>query len=164
PDPNGCAGKSPGKVVMGGAPFYSDAEVYFAAGSTITVEAYPSSGWIFTGWGFMPGVPQGTTFIYSFTMNQPQVIHPLFQAARPSELAKLQFRLETRIHSRGHGARDADRCAGAALRVRLLVERGHGQPAVYGRRRARRRAHYGHLSACGADQCFDRPAGNRSPD
>ena len=82
-DPNGCVGKSPGKVVMGGAAFYSDGEVYVAAGSTLTVEAYPSSGWIFTGWGLMPGVPKGTTFIYSFTMNQPQVIHPLFQSARP---------------------------------------------------------------------------------
>jgi uncharacterized protein (TIGR03437 family) len=83
PDPQGCAGKSPGKVVMGGAPFYSDGEAYFGAGTSITVEAYPSSGWIFTGWGLMPGVPKGSTFIYSFTLNQPQVIHPLFQSARP---------------------------------------------------------------------------------
>ena len=82
-DPQGCAGKSPGKVVVGGKVCYSDDEVYFAAGSSVTVEAYPNSGWIFTGWGLMPGVPKGTTFIYSFPLNQPQVIHPLFQSARP---------------------------------------------------------------------------------
>jgi uncharacterized protein (TIGR03437 family) len=79
---DGCVGKSPGKVVVGNKVFYADGEVYVTAGSNLTVEAYPNSGWIFTGWGLMPGVPKGTTFIYSFPMNQPQVIHPLFQTAR----------------------------------------------------------------------------------
>jgi uncharacterized protein (TIGR03437 family) len=81
-DPNGCQ-TSPGTVMMNGTAYTSDAEVYYAAGTGMTLEAYPSSGWIFTGWGLMPGVAPGTSYHYQFTLNQPQVIHPLFQTARP---------------------------------------------------------------------------------
>ena len=81
-DPSGCAAISPGTVMMNGAIFSSDTEQYYPASSLVTVEAYPASGWIFTGWGLMPGVPSGTAFHYSFLLNQPQVIHPLFQSAR----------------------------------------------------------------------------------
>lgn len=81
-DPAGCASTSPGTVMMNGAVYTSDTEQYYAAGSSVTVEAYPASGWIFTGWGMMPGVPPGTAFHYTFPLNQPQVVHPLFQSAR----------------------------------------------------------------------------------
>jgi len=67
---------------MNGAPYKSDTELYLAAGTGMTLEAFPSSGWIFTGWGMMPGVPPGKSFHYEFILNQPQVIHPLFQSAR----------------------------------------------------------------------------------
>jgi uncharacterized protein (TIGR03437 family) len=81
-DPSSCK-NTPGTVSMNGGNYTSDTEIYFPAGSTVTLDAYPSSGWIFTGWGLMPGVPSGTSFHYVFILNQPQVIHPLFQSARP---------------------------------------------------------------------------------
>jgi uncharacterized protein (TIGR03437 family) len=86
-DPSGCASTSPGTVKMNGSIFTADTEQYYTAGSSVTLEAYPASGWIFTGWGMMPGVPAATAFQTRFTLNQPQVIHPLFQSARAIGIA-----------------------------------------------------------------------------
>jgi uncharacterized protein (TIGR03437 family) len=81
-DTSGCT-NTPGTVMVNGTPYTSDGEDYFAPGTNMVIDAYPSSGWIFTGWGPMPGVPTGKTFHYEFPLNQPQVIRPLFQSARP---------------------------------------------------------------------------------
>jgi uncharacterized protein (TIGR03437 family) len=113
PDPLGCtassfpapgqpfpplppAPPSPGEVSVNGTIFWADGEIYAPAGSTVQVEAHPSDGcsgsgqcrggYIFTGWGLMPGVPPGSTFIWQFPLNQPQVVHPLFQQAQPLQV------------------------------------------------------------------------------
>lgn len=82
-----CQQQSPGTVIMNGTAFLSDIEQYYPAGSTVTLEAYPSKGYIFAGWGLMEGVPKGSTFIWSFPLNQPQSVHPLFQTAQPIQVA-----------------------------------------------------------------------------
>jgi uncharacterized protein (TIGR03437 family) len=81
-----CLAHSPGTVVMNGTKFLSSGQIYVPAGSVVKLEAYPASGFIFTGWGEIPGQPSGTAFLYSFTVNQPQGVHPLFQSARPIQI------------------------------------------------------------------------------
>ena len=78
-----CLQFSPGRVYMNGELFTSDAERYFPADSTVTLQVYPNPGYVFNGWGPMPGVNVTTAFQFSFPLNQPQVIRPLFNSARP---------------------------------------------------------------------------------
>jgi uncharacterized protein (TIGR03437 family) len=86
-DDTGCLSSSPGKVFINGEEFTHDGQRYFAANSQVSLEAYPNAGYIFTGWGMMPGVDVKNTFQFSFSLNQPQVIHPLFTTARPVQLS-----------------------------------------------------------------------------
>ena len=88
--PQGSPCPSPATIYINHTAYTQDAEIYLPAGTQVTVEAYPNDGWIFTGWGQLPGNPTGNGFIRTFTLNQPQVLRPLFQAAR-----KLQVNVNT---------------------------------------------------------------------
>lgn len=75
--------RSPGTVFINQIPYKQDNEVYFEAGSEITIEAYPNEGWVFNGWGQLPGANSSiNTFVKKFVLNQPQVLRPIFQSAR----------------------------------------------------------------------------------
>jgi uncharacterized protein (TIGR03437 family) len=93
-----CWPPSPGMVMVGGTIYWADADIYLGAGASVQAEAHPaqgcsgsmnicSGGWIFTGWGMMPGVPSASTFIWTFPLNQPQSLHPLFQQAQPIQIS-----------------------------------------------------------------------------
>lgn len=73
-----CSG--PGTVFVNGVPYSSDTDIYFNAGSTITLRAEPAPGYVFTGW--LQGI--GNTiqgFLNSFTLNHPTIIYPQFLPA-----------------------------------------------------------------------------------
>ncbi|HWB84088.1 MAG TPA: hypothetical protein VG675_08110 [Bryobacteraceae bacterium] len=80
PDPP-CA--SPGTVWVDQAAFQQDTEVWADAGSTVTLDAAPNTGYVFEGWA------EGATMlppIYSFTLNAPTILYPRFSTARAVQL------------------------------------------------------------------------------
>jgi len=77
-----CAPHSPGSVAVNGILYSQDADLYFPAGSQVSVQAYPNSGYVFAGWS-IPGVSAGNAFLASFVINQPLRVTPMFQNARP---------------------------------------------------------------------------------
>ncbi|HWB84077.1 MAG TPA: hypothetical protein VG675_08055 [Bryobacteraceae bacterium] len=79
-----CQG--PGTVYVNGTPVTSDQDIYVSPGSSVTLQAVPSDGYVFTGWAPGPGqVIQG--FQNFVTVNQPVTVHPIFQSARHINLA-----------------------------------------------------------------------------
>jgi uncharacterized protein (TIGR03437 family) len=68
---------APGVVYIGGTCYWSSAVVFQAAGSLITLNAYPYPGYVFTGWAFNSGAP--TAFLTQFTLNGPTSITPFFE-------------------------------------------------------------------------------------
>lgn len=81
-----CQQHSPGRVYINNEMFTSDTVRYFAAGSTVELQAYPNSGYVFYGWGGPTAVARSNAFVYSFPLNQPQVVTPMFQPARPLQI------------------------------------------------------------------------------
>jgi uncharacterized protein (TIGR03437 family) len=76
--------QSPGTVIINGQNFIQNGELYLPAGSTVTAEAHPNTGWIFAGWLGVPG--SGNTsqaFLNTWTANGPMTLYPVFQSARP---------------------------------------------------------------------------------
>jgi uncharacterized protein (TIGR03437 family) len=69
---------SPGTVWVNGSPFQVNTDVWEPAGTTVTLQATPSAGYIFVGWQQGSDLP----VIYSFTLNAPTFIYPEFVPAR----------------------------------------------------------------------------------
>jgi uncharacterized protein (TIGR03437 family) len=92
--PSGVTCPSPGTVYVNGAPYVHDAIVYVAAGSAAVMQAYPSDGYIFTGWG--PGLATDTILGFQKTVvvNQPTLVYPQFQVARNINLASVPSGLQ----------------------------------------------------------------------
>jgi uncharacterized protein (TIGR03437 family) len=96
PDLANC--QSPGTVLVNGAPFIANADVYVGANSTAILQAFPNPGYVFLGW--QPGANQVIQgFQNTVTMAYPLLVYPLFQVARkvnlvtdPPELALLADR------------------------------------------------------------------------
>ena len=83
PDLSNCA--SPGTVLVNGAPYIATATVYLAANSSAILQAFPSSGYVFTGWG--QGANQTVVgFQNTVTMAYPMTVYPEFQPARQVNL------------------------------------------------------------------------------
>lgn len=75
-----CPG-SPGVVIANGTRVSGDSDLYFTAGTEVTLEAVANSGWVFAGWGQAPGNRiQG--YQDTATMNGPVGVYPQFQQAR----------------------------------------------------------------------------------
>src|SRR6267378_2267541 len=75
---------SPGRVVVNGQTFIQNGEIYVGAGSTIAVEALPNPGFVFGGWGPVPGAgSESQAFVNSYIVNQPIIIRPRFGFAVP---------------------------------------------------------------------------------
>jgi uncharacterized protein (TIGR03437 family) len=91
PDPLHCA--SPGTVFISGAPFNSDAEMYMAANSTVTLMAVPAAGYVFAGWAY--GAHQNMQgALNTVTMSEPVTVRPIFQQTRGVNLATIPAGLQ----------------------------------------------------------------------
>jgi uncharacterized protein (TIGR03437 family) len=91
PDPSSC--QSPGTVTVNGAPFKSTTNVFVPAGGTAILQAFPSPGYVFTGWA--PGPNQSIMgFQNTVTMNYPLNVYPGFQVARRVDLATVPPQLQ----------------------------------------------------------------------
>ncbi len=80
-NPASCG--SPGTVFLNGTPFTQNGKLFVAVGSTLSVQAVPSPGFVFAGWLSPLGV-QSTSqaFILSLQVNAPITLFPIFQRAR----------------------------------------------------------------------------------
>ena len=92
PDPKQVC-PSPGRVEVSGTPYEQFAQIYLPAGGTVEAKAFPNSGYIFTGWGQVPGLGRPTAFIINFVMPAgPAQLAPEFQVANA---AKVDANLQT---------------------------------------------------------------------
>ena len=87
-----CSG-GPGTVLVNGAPYTSDAQLYFGAGTSVVLQAQPAPGYVFAGWG--PGISQNIVgFQNTVTVNSPVTVYPIFKPARLITLATVPAGLE----------------------------------------------------------------------
>ncbi len=79
-DPVSCAA-SPGVIMVNGVPITSDTSSWQQPGSVITLQAFPNSGWIFSGW---QAGPNQTIFGLNdtVTLNAPTTVYPIFVPAK----------------------------------------------------------------------------------
>jgi len=79
---NGSPCLSPGTVSVNQVAYQQDAQIWLAAGSSVTLQATPNPGFVFTGWSQGPGLAP----IYTFTLKAAAVVYPIFAVARPIQL------------------------------------------------------------------------------
>jgi uncharacterized protein (TIGR03437 family) len=77
---------SPGTVRINALAYSGDSVVWFAAGQAITVEAVPSTAYVFIGWSQGGGT---LAPVYSFVLNAPVSLYPRFTTARSIQLQTL---------------------------------------------------------------------------
>jgi uncharacterized protein (TIGR03437 family) len=83
PDLSNCP--SPGTVLVNGAPYIANTDVYLPANSPAVLQAFPNPGYVFLGW--QPGANQTIMgFQNTVTLNYPLLVYPLFQVARKVNL------------------------------------------------------------------------------
>lgn len=82
-----CASFSPGKVIVrcgaDGREFAFSGEIFCKEGDEVRLEAYPNTGYVFTGWAPIGGITHSNAFQWTFTLRFPIVVNPIFQRARP---------------------------------------------------------------------------------
>jgi uncharacterized protein (TIGR03437 family) len=74
---NSCT--PPGTVWINALAYSGDSVVWFAAGQPVTVEAVPSTSYVFIGWSQGGGT---LAPVYSFVLNAPVSLYPQFTTAR----------------------------------------------------------------------------------
>jgi uncharacterized protein (TIGR03437 family) len=80
PGTPGTPSYSPGVVYVAGTCYWSSALLYEAAGSVVTLNAFPYPGFVFTGWSVNSAAP--TPYLAQFTLNGPYEITPMFVAGQ----------------------------------------------------------------------------------
>jgi uncharacterized protein (TIGR03437 family) len=91
PDPTNCP--SPGTIYVNNLAIISDTELYLSGGSSFTLTAVPSPGYVFAGWS--PGAHQTIQgFADSVSLTEPVIVRPLFQPTRSINLATLPAGLQ----------------------------------------------------------------------
>lgn len=121
----------PGVVFLGSQCFWSSVILFQPAGSTITLNAYPYPGFVFTGWALNASAP--TPFLTQVTLNEPISITPLFQSGKPVSFLTSPLGLDllvdhTRIHTRTLD--DVPACPNGEAQ-QVVVETGF-PPVCYG--------------------------------
>lgn len=98
-DPTFC--RPPGQVSVGGSLSSTDIEQWQSADSSVVLQAFPSSGFVFTGWGPQSG--NATSFMYAHKMTGPITFTGMFSPAKrvtllsdPPELLVAPDRTPTR--------------------------------------------------------------------
>jgi len=80
---------SPGTILMNGAAYSYDVLTYVTAGSSVQLQAFPNSGFVFAGWGSVNSTTVIQGFQQTATVNQPMTFYPIFQVARTVNLASV---------------------------------------------------------------------------
>ncbi len=83
PDLNQCGG-GVGQVLVNGAAYDRDTELWVAAGSTLRLQAVPAPGYAFIRWEL--GLTSDTSYITTVTVNGPMTLPVRFEAAKPINL------------------------------------------------------------------------------
>lgn len=70
----------PGVVFLGSACYWSSVVLFEPANTTISLNAYPYPGFVFTGWQINSATP--TSFLSQVTINEPTTITPKFEPGK----------------------------------------------------------------------------------
>src|SRR5258708_2388151 len=90
PSLNISACGAPGTVVVNNASYLVNTDVYFDAGSTITLMAVPNPGYVFTGWLQSSGGATTQAYLSSFSLTAPVAVYPQFLRAGAVTIAANQ--------------------------------------------------------------------------
>jgi uncharacterized protein (TIGR03437 family) len=71
----------------------SSQQIYFAAGSTVTAQAFPNPGYVFTGWSSVGAGENALGYQLTVTMNGPMSIYPGFAPATTVNFATVPANL-----------------------------------------------------------------------
>lgn len=82
---NGTGG-SPGTIYVNGSPTNCDTQVFIGANSSAVLQAIPSDGYVFVGWGNSAGQAI-IGFQNTVTMKGPTTVYPMFAPTRTINLA-----------------------------------------------------------------------------
>ncbi|MDQ6760502.1 MAG: hypothetical protein M3Z32_11665 [Acidobacteriota bacterium] len=69
-----------GLVYINSQCYWNSAILYYPAGSTLQLNAFPYPGFVFTGWSGNLG--EGSGYLRSYVLNGPVTLAPMFQAAK----------------------------------------------------------------------------------
>jgi uncharacterized protein (TIGR03437 family) len=72
---------SPGRIDVNGKTYDQSVKLYIPANDTVKLGAYPNTGFTFTNWLFLPGLPPVSSpdLAISFQMTRPILVAPQFQ-------------------------------------------------------------------------------------
>lgn len=83
-----------GIVMVAGACYVSDADVYLAAGP-VTLNAYPYPGWLFTGWNLNGTVT--SSYLTTLTITGPATLRPTFTLGKRVQFVTSPFGMQLLI-------------------------------------------------------------------
>lgn len=79
---------SSGRIAVNGTVYDRQVTLWLSPGSTIQAQAFPNSGYIFTGWAWIQGpTSHPTGFVITFVLNAPQTLGAQFRPAAGVNIA-----------------------------------------------------------------------------
>lgn len=91
-----CEGSN-GQITVNGVTYFGGTQLWLGAGSTITMSAQPSNGFVFGGWGQAFGPDLDRRPIQTFTHDRPRNIFARFDGAKPVRLETVPPELEVLV-------------------------------------------------------------------